>query len=127
MAEIFIYSAARCPFAQRTRLMLLEKGLNFQLIEIDLRNMPDWFREISPYGKVPVLRHGEDLVWESAIINEYLEETYPEPSLFPNTPGLRAYARFWIDFANTKFTPWFYKLLHEYAGILYPRLCRLRR
>lgn len=113
MAELTLYSANVCPFAQRTRLMLLEKGIDFELVEIDLEKKPDWFQDISPYGKVPVLKHGEDLVWESAIINEYLEELFPDPPLLPEKPGLRAWARFWIDFANTSFVPAFYKLLLE--------------
>lgn len=111
MTEVTIYSAKVCPFAQRTRLTLLEKQVDFKLIEIDLNDTPNWFLEISPYGKIPALKRGDDLVCESAIINEYLEEVYPEPALMPSRPGQRAYARFWIDFANTKFVPWFYKLL----------------
>jgi glutathione S-transferase len=113
MTEITLYSASTCPFAQRTRLLLLEKGLDYTLTEIDLKETPDWFHRISPYGKVPVLEYGDDRIWESAIINEYLEETFPDPPLLPSKPGERAYARFWIDFANVKFTPWFYKLLLE--------------
>lgn len=113
MAEIKLYSTKTCPFAQRTRLGLTEKGLDFSLTEIDLKNTPDWFSKISPYGKVPVLEHGGDRVWESAIINEYLEESYPEPPLLPRSPGRRAYARFWVDFANVKLVPTFYKLLLE--------------
>ncbi len=111
MSDVMLYSAKSCPFAQRTRLLLLEKGIAFQLTEIDLKNIPEWFQDISPYGKVPVVKRGDDLIWESAIINEYLEEVYPQPDLLPTEPGQRAYARFWIDFANTKFVPFFYKLL----------------
>lgn len=109
--RIKIYSAAGCPYAQRSRLTLLEKGIAFEVIEIDLNHKPDWFAEVSPYGKVPVLEHGSDRIWESTIINEYLEDTFPEPPLLPSQPGQRAIARIWIDFANTKFTPAFYRLL----------------
>lgn len=111
MPKLEIFSASVCPYAQRSRLALLEKGLEFDLIEIDLQNKPDWFTQVSPYSKVPVLRYGNDRVWESSIINEYLEDAFPEPPLLPHEPGLRAIARIWIDFANTKFTPAFYKLL----------------
>ena len=111
MAEVEIYSATVCPYAHRTRLTLLEKGVNFNLTEIDLEHKPDWFAEVSPYGKVPVVKHGNDRVWESTIINEYLDEVFPQPQLMPTNPGQRAIARIWIDFANTKFTPTFYKLL----------------
>ena len=106
-----IYSASVCPFAHRTRLTLLEKGVDFELTEIDLNNKPDWFKEVSPYQKVPVIKNGSDRVWESAIINEYLEEMFPDPPLMPQDPGKRAIARIWIDFANTKFVSAFYKLL----------------
>ncbi|NBD16360.1 MAG: glutathione S-transferase family protein [Cyanobacteria bacterium] len=108
-----LYSASVCPFAHRTRLTLMEKGIDFQLIEIDLNNKPDWFSEVSPYGKVPVIKHQENRIWESAIINEYLDEAFPEPALLPESPGERALARIWIDFANTKLVPVFYKMLLE--------------
>ncbi|MBD2185972.1 glutathione S-transferase family protein [Aerosakkonema funiforme] len=110
MAEVEIYSASVCPFAHRTRLTLLEKGVDFKLTEIDLKNKPDWFISISPYGKVPVIKHGDNTVWESAIINEYLDEVFTEPPLLPKDAGERALARIWIDFANTKFVPAFYNL-----------------
>ncbi len=111
MAEVEIYSATVCPYAHRTRLALLEKGVEFKLTEIDLKNKPEWFNEISPYGKVPLIKYGEDRVWESTIINEYLEEVFPGTPLMPSNPGQRAMVRIWIDFANVKFVPTFYKLL----------------
>ncbi|NJK28814.1 MAG: glutathione S-transferase family protein [Acaryochloris sp. RU_4_1] len=111
MAQVKIYSAKVCPYAQRVRMVLLTKEIEFESIEIDLHNKPDWFAEVSPYGKVPVIQHGENRIWESGIINEYLEEVFPDPPLMPQNPGLKAITRIWIDFANTKFTPAFYKLL----------------
>ena len=66
---------------------------------------------MSPYGKVPVLRHGDTAIWESAVINEYLGEVFPEPQLLPRTPAERAQARIWIDYANVRFAPSVYKLL----------------
>jgi glutathione S-transferase len=111
MAEVAIYSASVCPFAHRTRLTLVEKGVGFSLTEINLEQKPDWFREVSPYEKVPVIKHGEVRVWESAIINEYLDEVLPQPPLLPADPAQKAQARIWIDFANTKFINAFYKML----------------
>jgi glutathione S-transferase len=102
MSEIEIYSAALCPFAHRSRLTLLEKKIPFELIEIDLQNKSANFLKISPYGKVPVLKHGDHRVWESAVINEYLEEIFPEPPLLPKAPIQRAQARIWINFADTR-------------------------
>ncbi|KAF3886441.1 MULTISPECIES: glutathione S-transferase family protein [Nostocales] len=113
MTDITIYSAVVCPFAHRTRLALLEKGIEFNLVEIDLQNKPADFTDVSPYGKVPAIKHGNERVWESAIINEYLEETFPEPPLLPKEPILRAQARIWIDFANTRFVPAYSSLLRS--------------
>jgi glutathione S-transferase len=113
MTKVKIYSAQVCPYAQRTRLLLLEKGVDFELIEIDLANKPDWFEDVSPYSKVPVVVDGDTRVYESSIINEYLEEAYPEPALMPSDPGRRALARIWIDYANVKYTPSLYKFLMD--------------
>lgn len=111
MADIEIYSAVLCPFAYRSRLTLVEKKVPFKLIEIDLQNKPANFLEISPYGKVPVLKHGEHCVWESAIINEYLEESFPDPPLLPKDPMQRAQARIWISFADSQLFATTHKLL----------------
>jgi glutathione S-transferase len=111
MAEVEIYSASVCPFAHRTRLTLAEKGVDFDLVEVDLNNKPSWLKEVSPYEKVPAIKHGDVGVWESAIINEYLDEVFPQPALLPSEPAKKAQARIWIDFANTKFINGFYKML----------------
>nr|WP_310417680.1 glutathione S-transferase family protein [Chamaesiphon sp. OTE_8_metabat_110] len=112
MSQIQLYSAILCPFAHRVRLTLLEKGVPFESIEIDPQNKPANFLEISPYGKVPVLKHGDNCVWESAIVNEYLEETFPDPPLLPTEPIQRARARIWINFADTRLYATTGKLLH---------------
>jgi len=111
MPDVEIISSSTCPFAQRTRMALMEKGIDFAITEIDLGDKPDWFWEISPYGKVPVLRHNGTVIFESAVINEYLDEVFPEPPLLPRDPVGRANARIWIDFANVRFTPQVYKLM----------------
>ncbi|GAB4349566.1 MAG: glutathione S-transferase N-terminal domain-containing protein [Gammaproteobacteria bacterium] len=108
---IRLYSAETCPFAQRTRLVLDAKQLAYDHIEIDLDHPPDEFLAKSPYGKVPLLECGDDRIWESAVINEYLEERFPNPRLMPRDPGARALARIWIEYANNSFVPLFYKLL----------------
>ena len=111
MPKLELVTAEVCPFAQRSHMTLLEKNLEFELREVDLENKPSWFETISPYSKVPVLCHGNIQVYESTIINEYLEESFPERRLLPDDPSKRANARIWIDFDNTKFVPVFYKLL----------------
>jgi len=99
---IKLYSTYYCPYALRTRIVLAEKKIEHAHIEIDLKEKPADFLEISPYGKVPVLIDGDTRVYESAVINEYLDEKYPEPPLMPSTPEGRAYVRIWIDYANTR-------------------------
>ncbi len=88
-----------CPFVQRSVIILLEKGIDFDITYIDLKQPPDWFLEISPFGKVPVLRCGDIVLFESAVINEYIDETHP-PELHPADPLLRAQNRAWIEFGG---------------------------
>ena len=118
MPKLELVTAEVCPFAQRSHMTLLEKNLEFELREVELENKPSWFETISPYSKVPVLCHGNIQVYESTIINEYLEESFPERRLLPDDPSKRANARIWIDFDNTKFVPVFYKLLLEQESSL---------
>ncbi|MBD0385396.1 MAG: glutathione S-transferase family protein [Nostoc sp. C3-bin3] len=113
MPQIKIYSAVVCPYAHRSRLVLQEKGVDFELIEINLQNKPEGFTDISPYGKVPAIAHGDQRVWESAVINEYLDEVFPNPPLLPSSPIAKAQARIWIDFANTRLVPAFSTLLRS--------------
>jgi glutathione S-transferase len=108
---IEIISGSTCPFAHRTRLLLMEKDVPYELTEIDLNDKPGWFLELSPYEKVPVLRHGDLVVFESAIVNEYLDEVFPAPPLMPQSPASRAQVRMWVDFANNRFIPPIYRLL----------------
>lgn len=103
-ASLHLYSYKACPFARRTRMTLLEKGLEFTLSEIDIRNKPANFASISPYGKVPVLLHDDTRLYESNIINEYLDECFPKPALMPAEPAVRAQARIWMDYCNTRFS-----------------------
>lgn len=92
-------------------MALAIKSVPFDFVEIDLDAKPDWFLELSPYGKVPLLQHGETVIWESSIINEYLDEVFPEPPLLPADAAGRARARVWIDYANTRMVPHFYKMM----------------
>jgi len=88
-----------CPYVQRSIITLLEKAVPFDINYIDLSNPPPWFLEISPMGKVPVLRVSDSVLFESAVINEYLDEIHP-PSLLPNDPLKKAHNRAWIEFAS---------------------------
>lgn len=111
MSNIQLYFAKASTFSQRTRVVLLEKGIDFTPIEIDLQNKPDGYTQISHYGKVPAIKHGDVEIYESAIINEYLDEVFPEPPLLPRDPAAKAIARIWIDYANTRLVPAFNKFL----------------
>jgi len=97
-----LYSFELCPFAHRVRLALAEKGVAAEPIEIDLKNKPASFVRISPYGRVPLLLHGEAKLWESAVINEYLDEVFPDPPLMPASLADRALARVWVKFADER-------------------------
>ena len=88
-----------CPFVQRSVITLLEKNIDFDITYIDIKHPPEWFLDISPFGKVPVLRCGDTVLFESAVINEYLDETHP-PSLLPADPLLKAQNRACIEFGS---------------------------
>ena len=90
---ITLYDAARCPFCARTRIVLAEKDVPYEVVEIDLKDRPAWLYEKNPAGKVPVLEEDGWVLPESAVIGEFLEERYPEPPLWPADPGERAAAR----------------------------------
>ena len=88
-----------CPFVQRSVITLLEKGRDFQITYINLDAPPQWFKDISPLSKVPVLQVGEEVLFESAVINEYIDEITP-PSLHPADPLTKAKNRAWIEFGS---------------------------
>ena len=77
-----LYDAARCPYCARVRIALAEKAIEYEAVEIDLRDRPDWIYELNASGKVPVLDDGF-LLPESAVIMEYLDDRYPEQRLLP--------------------------------------------
>jgi glutathione S-transferase len=80
---------------------------------VNLKNKPEDLVRQNPYGKVPVLVDGEGVIYESAILNEYLEEKFPQVRLMPSDPLLRSKARIWIDFMNTRVHPTASDLQHD--------------
>jgi glutathione S-transferase len=90
---ITLYDADRCPYCARVRIVLAEKGIEYETVQVDLRDRPAWIYEKNPLGKVPVLEEDTFVLPESAVINEYLEERYPDPPLWPADEGARALAR----------------------------------
>jgi glutathione S-transferase len=87
-----LYDAPRCPFCARVRIVLAEKGIDHETVEIDLGNRPAFLYDLNPAGKVPILDDGFVLP-ESPAIMEYLEERYPATALLPSEPAARAQAR----------------------------------
>jgi len=90
---ITLYDADRCPYCARVRIVLAEKGLEFEVVEVDLDDRPAWIYEKNPLGRVPVLEEDDFVLAESAVIDEYLDERFPEPPLWPADPGERALGR----------------------------------
>lgn len=105
MPEFRLISFDMCPFVQRAQVMLREKGVDFEVDHVDLSNKPDWFLELSPTGKVPTLEvttdDGETVVlFESLVINEYLEEAAGGHDMYPRDPLHRARARAWTEYST---------------------------
>ena len=99
LQPIELISFNLCPFVQRSVITLLKKGIEFNITYIDLANPPEWFLEISPLAKVPVLRYGDAVLFESAVINEFLDEITPE-QIMPTAPLDKARDRAWIEFSS---------------------------
>ncbi len=98
---ITVYDAPRCPYCARARIVLSEKGVEYETVEIDLSDRPEWIYEKNPLGKVPILEEGDFVLPESEVIMEYLEERYPEPALLPSDPAERALVRLVINRFDT--------------------------
>ena len=88
-----LYSGNTCPFSQRCRFVLFEKGMDFEIRDIDLYHKPEDINVMNPYGEVPILVERDLVLYESNIINEYIDERFPHPQLMPPDPVERARAR----------------------------------
>ncbi|HYG90106.1 MAG TPA: glutathione S-transferase family protein [Azospirillum sp.] len=108
MSTLHLVSHHLCPYVQRAVIVLTEKGVPFERTTIDLADKPDWFKALSPLGKVPLLEVDGDVLFESAVICEYLEETQPGPRLHPVAPFARARHRAWMEFGSA--------ILNDIAG-----------
>jgi RNA polymerase-associated protein len=91
-----LYSGTTCPFSQRCRIVLFEKGMDFQVVDVDVFNKPEDIAVINPYGKVPALVERDLILYEANIINEYIDERFPHPQLMPADPVARARARLFL-------------------------------
>ncbi|MDR7271006.1 glutathione S-transferase [Pelomonas saccharophila] len=97
--QLTLVSHALCPYVQRAAIVLKEKSVAFERIDVDLAHKPDWFLRLSPLGKTPVLSVGGEALFESAVICEYLDETRP-PRLHPEEALARARERAWMEFGS---------------------------
>ena len=91
-----LYSGTTCPFSQRCRFVLFEKGMDFEIRDVDLYNKPEDISIMNPYGEVPILVERDLILYESNIINEYIDERFPHPQLMPADPVMRARARLFL-------------------------------
>ncbi|MFZ6748265.1 glutathione S-transferase family protein [Undibacterium sp. Ren11W] len=99
-SKFVLVSHVLCPYVQRVAIVLAEKGIAYHRIDIDLKNKPAWFLAISPLAKTPVLLVGEQAIFESSVICEYLDETHL-PKLHPKHALLRARQRAWMEFGSS--------------------------
>ena len=102
--SIKLYNFPSSPNRQRVRVVLAEKKLPYEIVHIELpkreQKRPE-FLKLNPYGKVPVIADGDKVLYESCIINEYLEEKYPDPPLLPKDPAMKGKVRILIDYGMT--------------------------
>jgi RNA polymerase-associated protein len=100
-----LYSGSTCPYSHRCRIVLFEKDMDFEVIDVDMHNKPEEVASISPSGKMPVLVERDLVLTESNIINEYIDERFPHPQLMPPDPVMRARARLVLfNFEHDLFT-----------------------
>jgi len=102
-----LYDADRCPYCARVRIVLAEKRLEHETVIVDLDDRPAWIYEKNPLGRVPVLEEDAFVLPESAVINEYIEERYPEPPLWPADPAERAAGRLLVEHFDQLSRPYY--------------------
>lgn len=93
---MILYSGLSCPFSHRCRIVLYEKGMDFEIMDVDVHNKPEDLAVMNPYNEVPVLVERDLILHESNIINEYIDERFPHPQLMPVDPVMRARARLFL-------------------------------
>ena len=113
---IKLYTFPPSTNSRKVRIALLEKGLEFERINVDLskreQKNPEYLK-IHPFGQIPALDDEGFIIYDSTVINEYLEDEYPYPSLMPSDSEGRARARLMEDFRDTHFNPYFVHIIQE--------------
>ena len=111
--DLELISFKICPFVQRAVITLVHTGTPYTITYINISSPPDWFRKISPFGKVPLLKvDDQHIIFESAVIDEYLNDVHGE-GLLPEDPLQRAIDRSWVDFGSS--------LLLDFSGLIHAR------
>ncbi|OHC29397.1 MAG: glutathione S-transferase [Pseudomonadales bacterium RIFCSPLOWO2_12_59_9] len=104
--SLTVYGAPLSPFVRKLRVFLAEKGLEYQLEVITPFGQPEWYRELSPLGRIPALKDGDFAIADSSVICQYLEEKHPElPALYGQTPAQRAQIRWLEKYADYELAP----------------------
>jgi stringent starvation protein A len=93
---MILYSDSKCPYCHRVRMVLAEKGIACDVVDVDVANLRDELMDFNPYGTVPTLVDRDLRLYESRIIMEYLDERFPHPPLLPVDPVSRASARLYM-------------------------------
>jgi RNA polymerase-associated protein len=93
---MILYSGTSCPFSHRCRIVLYEKGMDFEIRDVDVHELPEEIAAMNPYNEVPILVERDLVLYESNIINEYIDERFPHPQLMPPDPVMRARARLFL-------------------------------
>lgn len=93
---MILYSGTSCPFSHRCRIVLHEKGMDFEIRDVDLHDKPEEIAAMNPYNQVPIMVERDLTLYESNIINEYIDERFPHPQLMPADPVMRARARLFL-------------------------------
>jgi len=115
-----------CPFVQRSVILLQEKGVDYDIKYIDVYNPPAWFLAISPTGKVPVLQIGDEVLFESTVIGEYLEEVY-DPKFHPAESLIKAKNRAWMEYTSALYGGTFDLMMAETKEAADASIAEMRR
>lgn len=125
MSHYELISFGLCPFVQRSVITLKHKHIDFDVTYIDLKSPPQWFLDISPMGKVPALKVDGTVLFESAVINEYLDEV-TGGGLLPSEPLQKAQCRAWIEFASEMIGSQYMSMLADSEASFAERLQQTR-
>ncbi|MGJ8563093.1 MAG: glutathione S-transferase family protein [Alphaproteobacteria bacterium] len=113
MKTIELFSYPTCPFSQRVVIALNEKCLEYKTTYVKLRPAEAWFKKLSPYGEVPAIKHGEVSVAGSTVVNEYIEDVFPQSPLLPSEAAEKAEARFWLSACGNRLLPACHALIRD--------------